>query len=182
MMKALYLSAALSTVLAAATQPQTFTGVITDTMCGKTHGMMAGQPDAECTTKCVKGSSSQYALFDGNWFGDGLRVAAFFALLYAVLRLAGSVNYPTEKKAARGYVPELTTLKKIDNAPTYQADYLISLAGPNNGAASNTEQHPQGDKRSTSSGDAFADYANDHDLEADPEMIASVKVRRVRSL
>jgi 4-amino-4-deoxy-L-arabinose transferase-like glycosyltransferase len=29
----------------------------------------------------------RYALFDGNWFGDGLRVAAFFALLYAVLRL-----------------------------------------------------------------------------------------------
>jgi hypothetical protein len=66
MIKAIYLSAALTTVLAAATQPQTFTGVITDTMCGKTHGMMAGQPDAECTTKCVKGSSSQYALFDGK--------------------------------------------------------------------------------------------------------------------
>jgi 4-amino-4-deoxy-L-arabinose transferase-like glycosyltransferase len=31
----------------------------------------------------------RYALLDGNWFGDGLRVPAFFALLYAVLRLAG---------------------------------------------------------------------------------------------
>lgn len=31
----------------------------------------------------------RYALFDGNWFGDGLRVAAFFALLYTILRLAG---------------------------------------------------------------------------------------------
>jgi 4-amino-4-deoxy-L-arabinose transferase-like glycosyltransferase len=31
----------------------------------------------------------RYALLDGNWFGDGLRVAAFFALLYVVLRLAG---------------------------------------------------------------------------------------------
>jgi 4-amino-4-deoxy-L-arabinose transferase-like glycosyltransferase len=31
----------------------------------------------------------RYALLDGNWFGDGLRVAAFFALLYAVLRLGG---------------------------------------------------------------------------------------------
>jgi 4-amino-4-deoxy-L-arabinose transferase-like glycosyltransferase len=30
----------------------------------------------------------RYAVFDGNWFGDGLRVAAFFGLLYAVLRLA----------------------------------------------------------------------------------------------
>jgi 4-amino-4-deoxy-L-arabinose transferase-like glycosyltransferase len=31
----------------------------------------------------------RYALFDGNWFGDGLRVAAFFGLLYAILRLTG---------------------------------------------------------------------------------------------
>jgi 4-amino-4-deoxy-L-arabinose transferase-like glycosyltransferase len=31
----------------------------------------------------------RYAVFDGNWFGDGLRVAAFFALFYAALRLAG---------------------------------------------------------------------------------------------
>ncbi|MGZ8702534.1 MAG: hypothetical protein ACXWZY_09635, partial [Gaiellaceae bacterium] len=31
----------------------------------------------------------KYALLDGNWFGDGLRVAAFFALLYTVLRVAG---------------------------------------------------------------------------------------------
>jgi 4-amino-4-deoxy-L-arabinose transferase-like glycosyltransferase len=34
-------------------------------------------------------AARRYALLDGNWFGDGLRVAAFFALLYAVLRLAG---------------------------------------------------------------------------------------------
>jgi 4-amino-4-deoxy-L-arabinose transferase-like glycosyltransferase len=31
----------------------------------------------------------RYALFDGNWFGDGLRLAAFFALLYAILRIVG---------------------------------------------------------------------------------------------
>src|SRR5438128_10827215 len=34
-------------------------------------------------------AARRYALLDGGWFGDGLRVAAFFALLYAVLRLAG---------------------------------------------------------------------------------------------
>jgi 4-amino-4-deoxy-L-arabinose transferase-like glycosyltransferase len=32
----------------------------------------------------------RYALLDGNWFGDGLRVAAFFALFYAALRLVGT--------------------------------------------------------------------------------------------
>ena len=31
----------------------------------------------------------RYALLDGAWFGDGLRVAAFFAVVYAVLRIAG---------------------------------------------------------------------------------------------
>jgi hypothetical protein len=49
----------------AAAADQTFTGVITDTMCGKTHGMLAGQPDEKCIAMCVKGSS-QYALFDGK--------------------------------------------------------------------------------------------------------------------
>jgi 4-amino-4-deoxy-L-arabinose transferase-like glycosyltransferase len=34
-------------------------------------------------------ASRRYALLDGAWFGDGLRVAAFFAVAYAVLRLAG---------------------------------------------------------------------------------------------
>src|SRR5204863_2152444 len=33
--------------------------------------------------------SRPYALLDGAWFGDGLRVAAFFAIVYTVLRLAG---------------------------------------------------------------------------------------------
>ncbi|MDR3698973.1 MAG: hypothetical protein P4L56_05015 [Candidatus Sulfopaludibacter sp.] len=44
---------------------QTFTGVITDTMCGKSHDMMAGQPDEKCVAACVKGSS-RYALYDGK--------------------------------------------------------------------------------------------------------------------
>jgi hypothetical protein len=56
-----------ATLLAfAANPPQTFTGVITDTMCGKTHGMMPGQSNDKCIATCVKGSSSQYALYDGH--------------------------------------------------------------------------------------------------------------------
>jgi hypothetical protein len=60
----LLLSAAL--LAFAADQPRTFTGVITDTMCGRAHGMMPGQSDDKCIATCVKGSSSQYALYDGN--------------------------------------------------------------------------------------------------------------------
>lgn len=47
--------------------PKTFTGVITDTMCGaKPHtAMMKDKTDAECIRICVRGSSA-YALYDGT--------------------------------------------------------------------------------------------------------------------
>jgi hypothetical protein len=47
-----------------AAKADTFTGVITDTMCGAKHGMMKNQPDDQCVKMCTKGQSS-YALFDG---------------------------------------------------------------------------------------------------------------------
>jgi hypothetical protein len=45
--------------------PQTFTGVVTDDMCGKKHTMMPGKPDSECIRACVK-SGSKYALLVGD--------------------------------------------------------------------------------------------------------------------
>ena len=39
--------------------------------------------------RALADESRRYALLDGAWFGDGLRVAAFFAAAYAVLRLTG---------------------------------------------------------------------------------------------
>ena len=65
MRRVILLAAAIATTIAAADQ-QTFTGVITDTMCGKSHGMVAGQPDDKCVAICVKGTSSQYALYNGQ--------------------------------------------------------------------------------------------------------------------
>ena len=65
MRKTILLAAAAASVLVAVEQ-QTFSGVITDTMCGKAHGMVAGQPDDKCIAMCVKGTSSQYALYDGK--------------------------------------------------------------------------------------------------------------------
>ena len=65
MRKSLLIAVAIANMVGAAGQ-QTFSGVITDTMCGKTHGMVTGQPDEKCIAMCVKGSSSQYALFDGK--------------------------------------------------------------------------------------------------------------------
>jgi hypothetical protein len=51
--------------LAAAAQSDTFTGVITDTMCGARHEMMKNQPDDQCVKMCTKGEAG-FALFDGK--------------------------------------------------------------------------------------------------------------------
>jgi hypothetical protein len=64
MRRVIFIAAVAAGIAAAA--EQTFTGVITDTMCGKTHGMVAGQPDDKCIALCVKGTSSQFALYDGK--------------------------------------------------------------------------------------------------------------------
>jgi hypothetical protein len=52
--------------LTGAEAPKTFTGVITDTMCGaKPHsGMMKDKPEVECVRLCAKGPFG-YALYDG---------------------------------------------------------------------------------------------------------------------
>ena len=65
MRRIILLGAAIASTVAAADQ-QTFTGTITDTTCGKSHGMVAGQPHEKCLAMCVIGPSGQYALFDGE--------------------------------------------------------------------------------------------------------------------
>ena len=54
-----------SAALMFAAGPQTYTGVITDTMCGKDHAMMNIKPDSKCVAECVK-SGSKYALLEGS--------------------------------------------------------------------------------------------------------------------
>ena len=53
------------TIFLALALAETFTGVVTDTMCGAKHTMMKDQPDDKCVQMCVKGSSD-YALYDGK--------------------------------------------------------------------------------------------------------------------
>lgn len=52
-------------LIAGAANQQTFTGVITDSMCGKDHAMMKVTPDSKCVTECVK-HGNRYALYDGK--------------------------------------------------------------------------------------------------------------------
>jgi hypothetical protein len=65
-MNRVYRYLALALVLsAAAAAAATYTGVITDTMCGaKPHTMFKGHTDPECVRLCVKGPHV-YALLDG---------------------------------------------------------------------------------------------------------------------
>ncbi|MCU1275318.1 MAG: hypothetical protein JWO48_2749 [Bryobacterales bacterium] len=56
---------AAAALLLAAAAPKTFTGVITDSMCGKDHAMMNVKPDSKCVTDCVK-AGSKYALLEGS--------------------------------------------------------------------------------------------------------------------
>lgn len=55
----------LAAGLAVTAHAATFTGVITDTMCGAKHEMMKGESDAECVRMCAKGPNG-YALYDGT--------------------------------------------------------------------------------------------------------------------
>ena len=55
-MSALFLSITLSTIAASAQSNQTFTGTVSDTMCGA-HHMIKGKTPAQCTRECVKQGS-----------------------------------------------------------------------------------------------------------------------------
>ena len=54
--------------LSAAPGKQTFTGIITDDMCGKVgHAhMRMGPTDAECTIACIGAHGAAYVLYDGR--------------------------------------------------------------------------------------------------------------------
>ena len=54
--------------LSAAPAEQTFTGVITDDMCGKgDHAQMQmGPTDAECTMACIGAHGATFVLYDGK--------------------------------------------------------------------------------------------------------------------
>jgi hypothetical protein len=66
-MKRIPIFLAAGAVLFAAGPKKTFTGVITDTMCGADHTMMNVKPDSKCVIDCVKmGNQWKYALLEGK--------------------------------------------------------------------------------------------------------------------
>jgi hypothetical protein len=68
MLKPLALSLLVIAALTGATGQQTFTGMITDSMCALAdHSRMKmGPTDAECTIACIKEHDAMYVLYDGK--------------------------------------------------------------------------------------------------------------------
>lgn len=64
----LFATLALAVLLGGQPKSQTFTGMITDTMCGKNHAHMGVSPDEKCVRECVRASKGKfkYALWDGK--------------------------------------------------------------------------------------------------------------------
>ena len=67
-MKFLIVTLVAMGALAAAQGKQTFTGVITDSMCDRAdHSRMRmGSNDAECTIACIDAHGALYVLYDGK--------------------------------------------------------------------------------------------------------------------
>ena len=67
-MKHLILSLLAVAALSAAQGKQTFTGIITDSLCTKAdHSQMRmGPTDAECTVACIGAHGATYVLYDGK--------------------------------------------------------------------------------------------------------------------
>ncbi len=67
-MKPLILMLLTITALAAAPRQETFTGIITDSMCLKAdHSkMQMGPTDAQCTIACIREHDATYVLYDGK--------------------------------------------------------------------------------------------------------------------
>jgi hypothetical protein len=89
--------------LMASAAPQTFTGVITDTMCGKDHAMMKVSPDSKCVVECVKGGkNTKYALFDGK-------------NVYVLNDQQTPEQFVGKKVAVTGTLYEKTKILKVDS-------------------------------------------------------------------
>lgn len=80
---------------AVAAGAQTFTGVISDSMCGADHKAMKISPESKCVQECVK-AGSKYVLYDGknvNTLSDQKTPAKFAA---QKVKITGSLDSKTK--------------------------------------------------------------------------------------
>lgn len=81
----------------------TYTGVITDTMCGADHKPMKVSPDAECVRTCVKhDKNNKYALYHGK-------------NVYVLSDQQTPEKYAAQKVKVTGTLYEKTKILKVDS-------------------------------------------------------------------
>lgn len=102
-MKKTILTLIISAGMLAASQARTFTGVITDTMCGKDHAHMNVQPNEKCVRECVRSSKEhKYALLS-----DGK--------VYRLSDQKAPEKYAAKKVKVTGTLYEKTGIIKVDS-------------------------------------------------------------------
>ena len=96
-------SALISGALASAA---TFTGMITDDMCGKAgHAHMKMASDEKCITECVKGMNAKYALTDGT-------------NVYVLSDQKTPAKFAAQKVTVTGTLDEKTRIIKVEKIET----------------------------------------------------------------
>lgn len=102
MKKMIYTLLIGASLLAAADKPQTYTGVITDTMCAAKHAMGI-TPDDKCVRECVKmdPKKTKYALLVGK---D----------IYVLSDQQSPEKFAAQKVTVTGTLFEKTKILKVD--------------------------------------------------------------------
>jgi hypothetical protein len=78
-----------------------YTGVITDTMCGKDHAAMKIAPESKCVLECVR-HGSKYALYDGR-------------NVYVLSDQKSPEKFAGQKVKISGALNEKTKILKVDS-------------------------------------------------------------------
>ena len=87
--------------LTLAARAETFTGFVTDSMCGATHTQMNLGPDSDCVRACVKDHKSKYALMVGT-------------KIYKLSDQQTPATYAGKKVTVDGTLYEKTGIIKVD--------------------------------------------------------------------
>jgi hypothetical protein len=84
---------------------RTFTGVVTDTMCGADHSHMGVSPDSKCVKECVKGGGGKwrYALLV-----DGKKI-------YVLSDQQTPEKFAAQKVSVTGVLYKKTGILKVDS-------------------------------------------------------------------
>ena len=93
------LSAAL--LAAEGVPPQTFIGVISDSMCAENHAMMKISPDSKCVRECAEKHNSKYTLLVGK-------------NVYKLSDQQTPAAFAGQKVRVRGVLYEKTRIIKLD--------------------------------------------------------------------